>query len=424
LAGLNCAAVAIGGTTGGTVQVTGSVKHISRIPASGGLSLSHVKASQRALPYPVPRYTKVREVMLDRAMKRSVAASDGVKSGPKVILRMPSSGEIVRLALVIITLVALAILAWRIRDVLLLGFAAILVGVTLRGLGEETAWITGWRMGASLTTAIIGIIALSAAFIFVLGRQLISEAGQVIDDLPELLDSLGNQIGIADLGATVVERINEWFAWPALVDSVVGMTASVISAGAGLLIAVTAGIYLAYRPETYFGGLLRLVPRGQRPIVADALKRAGSALGQWVKGQLISMLLVGVLMTLGLWVLALPSALALGVFAGLLKFVPYVGPFVAAAAALLIGLGEGGSTVFWVAGIFFAVYQLEGNVITPLIQHRIANLPPVLAILSLAAMGAVFGPIGVLVAIPFAIVAMAFVTRIYMEEALHDTETA
>ncbi len=80
--------------------------------------------------------------------------------------------------------------------------------------------------------------------------------------------------------------------------------------------------------------------------------------------------------------------------------------------------------MFWVAGIFLVVQQLEGNVITPLIQQRVADLPPVVAILSLVAMGVAFGPLGVLVAIPFTIVAMVFVMRLYVNEALHDPDPA
>lgn len=361
--------------------------------------------------------------MLDSPMKKATGKTTVPDNRRRtLVLQMPSTAEIVRVALVIIALVGFALLAWLVSDVLLLGFAAILVAVALRSFGSAIGKITGWSMAVSLPVAITAVAVLATAFAIFLGGQLVSQAGQIVDNFPALLDSLGERIGVADLGDLLIGRINEWFARPGLVDSVLGITASAISAGANLIVAITAGIYLAFRPKTYSGGFLRLVPRDRRVVLGRAFDEAGNALSHWLRGQLISMLLVGALTTLGLWILGLPSALALGVVAGLLEFIPYAGPFLAAAPALLIALGEGGSTVLWVGGIFFVVQQLEGNVITPLIQQRVADLPPVVAILALVAMGAAFGPLGVLVAIPFTIVAMVFVTQLYVKEALHDFE--
>ena len=125
---------------------------------------------------------------------------------------------------------------------------------------------------------------------------------------------------------------------------------------------------------------------------------------------------------LGLAWVGLPSALALGLLAGLLAFVPLVGPIVSAIPALLLALADGAATVGWTLAVFVGVQQIEGNVVMPFVQRRMVDLPPALLLFAIVAAGTLLGPLGALLAAPLTVVVFVLVKRLYVREAL-DTPT-
>lgn len=116
----------------------------------------------------------------------------------------------------------------------------------------------------------------------------------------------------------------------------------------------------------------------------------------------------------------MPSALALGFLAGLSEFVPIVGPVLGAVPALLLALSEGGNTVFWVLGLYLAVQQIESNLIMPLVQRETVDLPPVLTLFAILALGVLFGPLGVLLGTPLTVVIHVAVMQLYVRDTLHE----
>lgn len=117
--------------------------------------------------------------------------------------------------------------------------------------------------------------------------------------------------------------------------------------------------------------------------------------------------------------IGLPSVLALGFMAGIAEFIPILGPLLAAAPAILIAFSEDRETRFWVIGLFIVVQQLEGYVISPLVQPKAVHLPPVLTILSIVGFGILLGLPGVVMAGPLAVTLMVAVQRLYVRETRH-----
>jgi predicted PurR-regulated permease PerM len=132
------------------------------------------------------------------------------------------------------------------------------------------------------------------------------------------------------------------------------------------------------------------------------------------------MVAVGVMTGIGLALLRVPLSLSLGLLAGLFEFVPVVGPIAAAVPGVLLAFAAGPQTAFYVLVLYVVVQQIESNILTPLIQRWAVELPPVIALLSIVACGLLFGPMGVIFATPMAVVVMAMVQHLYVEDTLEN----
>lgn len=187
----------------------------------------------------------------------------------------------------------------------------------------------------------------------------------------------------------------------------------------GWALALTAAVLAAaLAASLYRRGLLRLLPRSGGPDAEEAMDAASGALRKWLLGKLVSMLLVGILTTTGLWLLGVPLALSLGVLAGALEFVPFIGPVVAAVPGILFAFTQSPSTALYVALLYLGIQQVESYLIMPLVQRWAVALPPALAILAVVGFGVLFGVLGLLFAVPLMVLVMVLVEKLYVETAL------
>ena len=187
---------------------------------------------------------------------------------------------------------------------------------------------------------------------------------------------------------------------------------------ANIGLALVGGVMLAMEPKAYRDGTLLLVPRAARPAAKRAVDATGHALTGWLAAQLISMIVIGVLTGVGLWIAGVPSALGLGLFAGLAQFIPVVGPVVSAVPGLMISATTDWTTFGWAALVYVGVQQIEGNLVTPYVQKHIAGIPMALALFSIVAFGVLFGPLGVILATPLTLVVLVLVKSLYLRDTL------
>ncbi len=329
----------------------------------------------------------------------------------------------VRRLLITIAIVAVVAAAWRIMDVLLLVFAAILLAILLRSIADPLHRRARLPERAALALAVLGILALLGGSMWLFGSEVAAQMRVLVDALPKALSDLERRFEELRFGEEIRQRVAD--VVPATSSLASGLQRALLSVGtlaAGALLVFVGGIYLAAQPGLYRTGLLKLVPAARRPLVAQSLEETGRALRLWLLGQLVAMAAIGLLTGIGLALIGIPSALALGLLAGLAEFVPVVGPFVAAVPALLIALTLGNDVALLTLALYVGVQQLEGNVVTPLVQQRVADLPPALLLFAVVAAGLLFGVLGVLLAAPLTVAAYVLVKRLYVREAL-DTPT-
>ncbi|WP_374470031.1 AI-2E family transporter [Phenylobacterium sp.] len=324
-------------------------------------------------------------------------------------------------ALIAAALLGIAALVVRLADVLLLAFGSVLVAVLLHAMSAPLMRRTRLGRRSALTLAVLVLTAALALTLWLFGHEASVQLAALAQLVPVAWAGLEQRLTGSPLGGYVLDNLERLAHADGLLISVgPQLVRQLTGAAAAGVIVFFAGLYLAFHPKTYIGGLLRLVPVAARPRAAEIVSSCGLALDRWLVGQLVSMVLVGVTTGVGLWLAGVPSPLALGVLAGLGQFIPVVGPAAAMAPGLLIALAQAPETFVWAAVVYVAAMQAEANVITPLLLRQMVELPMAVTLFAVLAMGVLLGPLGVLFATPLAVVAYVLVRMIYVEGVLGD----
>ena len=328
-----------------------------------------------------------------------------------------------RRTLIVVAVAGGAFLLWQLRYVLVLLFAAVVIATVIRSLADPFRRRLRFPDAAAVMVAILIIVAIVAGTGWLIGSQIVVQTQILSDMLPDAIDRVDSWF--AEFG--VFHPLDNWLdglrsSGGAIVSRVTGWLSAFGSGMTTFLLIAFGGIFLAAQPQFYRTGAIKLIPKEKRSLIAEAMDESEAALRLWLKGQLISMMLVGTLTGAGLWLLGIDSWLVLGLLAGLLEFVPFAGPILAAIPGVLLALAVGPELALWTLLLYVAVQQVESYLIQPLVQQYAVHIPPVVLLFSLLAFAMLFGIIGVLFAAPLAVVAYVLVKRLYVVEVL-DTET-
>ncbi|MCJ8521683.1 putative PurR-regulated permease PerM [Pseudorhizobium tarimense] len=325
-----------------------------------------------------------------------------------------------RLLLLALGVVAAAFLIWNLTHLLLLAFGAVLFGMLIRALADAFSRHTPLPTTPSLIASTIVIIAAVIGFGMLLGSQIQTQFSELIERLPDLVQMIAGRFGIDNPQDTLMREIEEAVSQASFLSNFAGISSTALGIVSDLVIVFVAGIYLAADPGIYRRGLLLLFPRSNRQEARDTLEVVGASLRLWLLGQLLGMLLVGALSAAGLWLLGVPSALALGLIAALFEFIPILGPILGAIPAILTGFAESPATALWVIGLYVLIQQIEGNLITPMIQQRMVKVPPALTIFAVVGFALLLGPLGAVFAMPLLVVVFVTVKKLWIRETLDE----
>ena len=192
-----------------------------------------------------------------------------------------------------------------------------------------------------------------------------------------------------------------------------GIQTSLIAAS-GFVFAIIIALYTAVDSEDYFDSLVEAFPFNTRPKARLILKRSAEVLRQWFKAQLIAMVLIGSLTSIGLLIVGNNYWAVFGLLTAILGIIPYVGIILVVTAATLITLTTDASQVPWVLLVFGITQQLEGNVILPMVMKGQADLPEVPLLIFMILMGGFFGILGVFVSPPIFAVLRVIYIQVYI----------
>ena len=195
---------------------------------------------------------------------------------------------------------------------------------------------------------------------------------------------------------------------------------STIAVVGGILLMLVLTIYIAAEPDLYHRGLMHLFPHRARPRAGEVLHQTAFVLRKWFIAQLIGMAAIGIVTTIVLLVLRVKAAVALGIIAGLLEFIPTVGPIIAAVPAVAMGFLDSPQKALWVALACIAIQQLENHILIPQLMKQHLDLAPALTVIAQAVMALVFGFLGLLVAVPMLAAVMVPIKLLYVEGVVGD----
>lgn len=332
----------------------------------------------------------------------------------------------VLLAVVAVLVVGLLVaLFWLSIQVWLAVFAGILLAVFLSTLTRWTRRLTRLPRGWALASVLVVLLGLGVLGGWLLGPRVVEQFGELAQRLPKAIEHVQQHVqnsGWSRFLPTKLPPASELSASAGkLAANAAGLFRLSIGAVATFFVILFLGIYLAASPQVYLNGIAHLFPISQRSRVSELFDKLGVTLGHWLLGQMLSMLVVGTLIAVGLTVLGIPLGLALGVLAGLLNFVPIIGSLLSAVPAVLLAFLVSPLSPVYVIALYLVVNAgIESHLLVPLIQRYAVNLPPAVAVLALFLMGELFGFLGLLLAIPLAATLLVVVKVIYVRDVLGD----
>jgi predicted PurR-regulated permease PerM len=336
-------------------------------------------------------------------------------------VRLMSNNEanetFIKRVLIAVMIAVAALTIWLLLPLVLLVFGSVLLALTLRTLAWPLRWC-GLNEGAAvIVTALITAVGLIVAAVL-FGTEIVTQlkglnerAGITLSRLTAFLglqpqDIVNGQSPVASIAALIPRFLS--FGW------------TVGQAIAGLLFVVVASVYLALDPKPYRDGLVKLVPYDYKQNALATLDDIGEGLQHWLGGTLLSMVIVGTLTGVGLWLVGVQSPLALGLLAGAANFVPYIGSIVAAAVTVIMAAGQSFDAALAAAGVLLVIQQIESYILAPLVVGRAVFILPATGMFAMFAMALLFGPLGVIFGFPLAIVADIAIRRLYVRHTLDE----
>lgn len=195
---------------------------------------------------------------------------------------------------------------------------------------------------------------------------------------------------------------------------------STLAIVSGILLIIVLAIFIAVEPDVYHRGLMHLFPHHMRRSAGEVLSATATVLRRWLITQLIGMVLIAVVTTIVLLLLGVQAAFALGILAGLLEFIPTIGPILASVPAIAMGFLDSPQKALSVAIAYLVIQQIESSVLMPLLMKEGVSLPPALSLVAQALMAIVFGFLGLLVAVPLVAATMVPIKMLYVEGIVGD----
>ncbi len=294
-------------------------------------------------------------------------------------------------------------LLWHVRDIVLLFFVVIIIVMALGPIVDSWQKRMARPLAVALLFAIIlGILALIFSLII---PPLVGQISDLGHSLPfysqkfqDSLASIGRADGLPNFEGALQTISNQIRGLSSgLIQTTIGIFSGVVT----FLTIIVLSIYLLLDKRGIRNVLVSIIPV-HREALATAVDKIGDKLGAWFRGQLLLMIIIGIMASIWATILGLPFALTLGLWAGLTEVIPFIGPIIGGIPIIFIAFLDSPLKALIAVILLVMTQQIEANIIVPKVMQRSVGLSPVIVIAALLIGGKVFGITGTILSVPVA----------------------
>ena len=311
--------------------------------------------------------------------------------------------------LVALSIIVAALALWKIRAVIALLFLGFIVAAAMR---PSVEWLhEKARMPRSLGVLVhyVTLVGLLALVLWLIVPRALTQVEQAVGNVPTSTTELRHQANTShgikkDILTAIQTRLKGLPSVGGVVHPLVSATKTAFEVVIGIFFMFAVGAYWIFERDRTIGLVQSLLPRQHRQVTRDTWLLIDQKLGGFVRGELLLIAFVSVLMSFAFWLDSEPYWLLLGGAAGIFEIVPIIGPLVIGVLAVGVGLTANWQTAVGAGVAVVAVRQLEDFFVAPRVLGRAVGLSPLVVLVSVTAIGILFGGFYVLLAIPLAAV--------------------
>jgi predicted PurR-regulated permease PerM len=307
--------------------------------------------------------------------------------------------------LVAVAVVALALALWKVKIVIALVFLGFIVAAAMRPGVDRLAELRVPRpVGVALHY--VALVAALGVLLWLAVPRAMDQVDEALGGVPtsqqELSQKAKHSTGIKhEFFVGLQKRLKKLPSAGSVVHRSVTIGTKAVEGLVGIFFVFATAAYWIFERERAMGYVGALIPRKHRKVVHDTWELIDAKLGAYVRGTLVLVAFVATVLSLAFWAIGVPFWLLLGVFAGVVEIVPVIGPLVAGIMAVGVGL-----TASWQVGLYagiavLVVRQFEDYVVVPRVMGHVTGVSPLLVLVSVSAIGLLFGGFYVLMATPF-----------------------
>lgn len=316
---------------------------------------------------------------------------------------------------------------YRVLDVLALVFVAIIFATALE---PAVDWMHRNHIPRAISVLVLYLLTflVLSLVIMLLVPPLVSQLTELAKSFPlyyEKLLSLFSHVsgaGQDQVASTLQQGLQNLGGQLAQVTtSILGTLVSIFGGILQFIILLTVAFYLVVEEDGIMKFIRSVTPSTYQPYILQMMRRLKAKLGSWLRGQLLLMVIIGILTYIGLSLLGAKYAVVLALWAGITEIVPYVGPIIGAVPAIFLALSISPMQALLITALYVVVQQLENNVIVPMVMRRTVGLNPIVSILAIAIGAKLGGVIGAVLSIPIAVSIGVFVSDFFEKRLEKET---